>query len=113
MKIKLFVLGGIIMVLSAGFSFYPMFQDFPEEDYIIPQFKGITYPNFEDLIIMNVYMECTSHDNFFSTFTIDDVGYCTVAQNWVIGLLIGELVGFVLMITSIFMDREKSYMEKK
>jgi len=102
MKTRLWVLGAIILMSPIVFSFFPVFQNFQEENYTIPPFRGEDYPNFQDLIIMNVYMECGKLDNFYVQFPSDGIQYCSIAQKWVFGLLSLVAIGFTTMIVVTF-----------
>lgn len=102
MKTKLWILGATILMSSVVFSFFPVFQDFQEENYVIPSFRGEDYPSYQDLIIMNVYMECGKSDNFYAQFPADGIQYCSIAQNWVFALLSIVTIGFTTMIVATF-----------
>lgn len=97
-KIKLWILGAGILISSAGLSFFPQFQDFQEENYVVPPFRGENFPDYVDLIIMNVYMECGKSDNFYTQFPVDGIQYCSIAQNWIFTLISLTIIGFAIMI---------------
>ena len=100
MKLRFFILGVIITFSAVLFSFYPLFQDFNETDYVIPLYKSENYPNYLDLLIMNVNSNCNLSDNIFSQYTINDEPICTIAQNWVNALFAVVFIGIIVMIVS-------------
>jgi len=97
MKKSLFIFGLVLNISGATFSFYPVFQDFDETDYVIPFYKSENYPNYLDLLIMNVNSDCSLSDNIFSQYTMNGEPICDIAKNWVNSLFGVIFVGIVLM----------------
>ena len=103
MRLIVFLGGIFITILATAFSFYPVFQDFNESDYVIPLYKFDDYPNGKDLLIMNVYQDCKHADNIFSSYTINGDPICTIAENLVFLLIFMIVTGIIIMIGGIFL----------
>ena len=97
MNLIIFVVGAFLTFFTASLSFYPVFQDFNETDYVTPFYKSEDYPNGRDLLIMNVYQDCKHTDNIFSKYTINGDLICTIATNWIFLLAFMMIIGLVIM----------------
>lgn len=100
MRLYFFILGLGITCLVSLFSYYPVFQDFNETDYVIPFYKYDDYPTYTDLLIVNVHQNCGLKDNIFSQYSIEGEPMCDIAQNWFNVLLVAILGGIILMMVS-------------
>lgn len=107
MKLSFFIIGAVITISGAGLSFYPVFQDFDETDYVLPFSKSEGYPDQRDLLIMNVRSDCQYDDSIYLNSTINDEPICSIAQNWVISLLIMIFSGIVIMIIGAVLSPKK------
>lgn len=105
MNLLIFGIGVFITFFAAAFSFYPVFQDFNETDYVIPFYKSTDYPNERDLLIMNVFYDCKNSDNIFDKYTINGDSLCTISENWIFLLSSLMIIGLILMLSGALLPK--------
>ncbi len=105
MNLIIFVIGIFFAFFSASMSFYPVFQDFNETDYVVPFYKSDDYPNERDLLIMNVFYDCKNSDNIFYKYTINGDPICIISENWIFSLSFMMIIGLIMMLSGALLTK--------